>query len=67
MRYYSNYMKKQIVMSKNMPAYVKKLALNRLEELKISNWATPLKGDSERPKNLYDIKVNKDKLFETIF
>ena len=30
-------MKKQIVMSKNMPAYVKKLALNRLEELKTSN------------------------------
>jgi endopeptidase La len=30
-------LKKQIVMSKNMPAYVKKLALNRLEELKTSN------------------------------
>lgn len=30
-------LKKQIVMSKNMPTYVKKLALNRLEELKSSN------------------------------
>ena len=30
-------LKKQIIMNKNMPSYVKKLALNRLEELKTSN------------------------------
>jgi len=30
-------LKKQILMNKNMPTYVKKLALNRLEELKSSN------------------------------